>query len=250
MAWPRTGAPLGFLPPPPATSGSMAIGGAITSATAGSVLFSDGSSQLGEDNAAFQFDATNNQLLLGLGAVGNPAYSFVGDVNTGIYSPAADQMAVALGGVLNVSLGVAAGSTPDLDLVVGMGRTLIDARITDNMVLSHRDQSTTTQYAIKQTAAGITTVSGQTVNLARATVNRIVLDSTGIGFFSATPVAQQTVGAVTNSVTAGGVDGTIANYTDLTTYANDSAAIRNDLYQLARSVAQLATAVRNLGLAA
>lgn len=71
-----------------------------------------------------------------------------------------------------------------------------------------------------------------------------------VGFFNATPVAQQTVGAVTNNVTSGGTTGTIANYTDLVTYANDAAAIRNNLYQLARSVAQLATAVRNLGLGA
>lgn len=71
-----------------------------------------------------------------------------------------------------------------------------------------------------------------------------------VGFFNTTPVAQQTVGAVTNNVTSGGTTGTIANYTDLVTYANDAAAIRNNLYQLARSVAQLATAVRNLGLGA
>lgn len=62
------------------------------------------------------------------------------------------------------------------------------------------------------------------------------------------PVAAQTVGAVTNSVTSGGSDGTIANYTDLTIYANDAAAIRNDIYQLARSVAQCAAALRAFGL--
>ena len=71
-----------------------------------------------------------------------------------------------------------------------------------------------------------------------------------LGFFSVTPVAQQTVDAITNSVTSGGTTGTIANYTDLTVYANDAAAIRNDLYQLARAVAQHATALRNLGLGA
>ncbi len=71
-----------------------------------------------------------------------------------------------------------------------------------------------------------------------------------IGFFGGAAVAQQTVGAVTNSVTAGGVDGTIANFTDLTVYANDSATIRDDLYQLARTANQLATAIRNLSLGA
>jgi hypothetical protein len=80
---------------------------------------------------------------------------------------------------------------------------------------------------------------------------RYKIDSDGkMAWFGAATVAQQTVGAVTNSVTAGGADGTIADYTDLTVYATDAAAIRNDIYQLARSVAQLATMVRNYGLAA
>jgi hypothetical protein len=33
-----------------------------------------------------------------LGTVGAPGYAFVGDLNTGIYSPAADRIAIALGG--------------------------------------------------------------------------------------------------------------------------------------------------------
>lgn len=74
-------------------------------------------------------------------------------------------------------------------------------------------------------------------------------NGTTIGFFSATPVVQQTVGAVTNSVTSGGTDGTIADYT-IVDYATDGPAIKDNFYQLGRSVAQLATAVRNLGLAA
>ena len=51
-----------------------------------------------------------------------------------------------------------------------------------------------------------------------------------LGFWNATPVVQQVGGVtITNNVTAGGVDNTIANYTDLTIYANDAAAIRNNL---------------------
>ena len=70
-----------------------------------------------------------------------------------------------------------------------------------------------------------------------------------IGFFSTAPVAQQAgVEDVTNNVTAGGTDGTIANYTDLVTYSNDAAAIRNDIYQLARSLAQAKNALRTYGL--
>lgn len=97
-----------------------------------------------------------------------------------------------------------------------------------------------------------TGTSAATLSLGNSNAGEILIGrasaSSKIGFFGAAAVIQQTVGAVTNSVTAGGVDGTIADFTDLAVYANDSATIRNDIYQLARSVAQLATAVRNLGL--
>lgn len=69
-----------------------------------------------------------------------------------------------------------------------------------------------------------------------------------IGFYNATPVVQQTQGAITNSVTAGGSTGTIANYTDLTVYANDAAAIRNDIYQLALGLQGCIAALRTYGL--
>lgn len=50
--------------------GGMAIGGPITSATAGSVLFADGSANLGQDNANFFYDATNHRLGIGTTAPG------------------------------------------------------------------------------------------------------------------------------------------------------------------------------------
>lgn len=49
-------------------------------------------------------------------------------------------------------------------------------------------------------------------------------------------------------MTSGGTDDTIANFTDLTTYANDAAAIRNDIYQLARKLKQVNDALRTYGL--
>jgi hypothetical protein len=70
-----------------------------------------------------------------------------------------------------------------------------------------------------------------------------------IGFFNATPVVQPTDGAtLTNSVTSGGTTDTIANYTDLTIYANDAAAIRNDIYQLSRKLKIVVDNMRLLGL--
>jgi hypothetical protein len=70
-----------------------------------------------------------------------------------------------------------------------------------------------------------------------------------VGFLGAAAAVRQTSGAnLTNNVTAGGTDDTIANYTDLVTYANDAAAIRNDIYQLARKLAQVNNALRTYGL--
>lgn len=73
--------------------------------------------------------------------------------------------------------------------------------------------------------------------------------STTLAFFAQTPVVRQTSGEnLTNNVTTGGVDGTIADFTSLTVYAADAAAIRNDIYQLARKLKQVNDALRNYGL--
>ena len=69
-----------------------------------------------------------------------------------------------------------------------------------------------------------------------------------VGFFGATGAVKATQAAITNSVTAGGTTGTIANYTDLTVYANDSNAIRNDIYQLSLALSNVITALRAYGL--
>lgn len=70
-----------------------------------------------------------------------------------------------------------------------------------------------------------------------------------IGFFGTTAAAQQTSGAnLTNNVTSGGTNDTIANFTDLTTYSNDAATIRNNIYQLARKLKQVNDALRVYGL--
>lgn len=74
--------------------------------------------------------------------------------------------------------------------------------------------------------------------------------ATTLSFFAQTAVVRQTGPAlnITNNVTAGGTDGTIANYTDLTIYANDAAAIRNDIHQLARGLKFASDALRAYGL--
>lgn len=70
-----------------------------------------------------------------------------------------------------------------------------------------------------------------------------------VGFLGASAVARQTSGAnLTNNVTSGGTDNQIDNWTDLTTYATDAAAIRNAVYQLSRKLKQCNDALRLYGL--
>lgn len=73
--------------------------------------------------------------------------------------------------------------------------------------------------------------------------------STKLSFFGIAPVVRQVSAAdLTNNVTAGGVNDTIATYADLIVYANDAAAIRNDIYQLARKLKQINDGLRAYGL--
>jgi hypothetical protein len=44
-------------------------------------------------------DVSATSIAAGLGAIGTPAYTFTGDLNTGVWSPAADTLAVSAGGV-------------------------------------------------------------------------------------------------------------------------------------------------------
>lgn len=93
------------------------------------------------------------------------------------------------------------------------------------------------------TSTGITTLASG------AGVAAKLGNTTGtVGFFGSAGATRVTQAALTNSVTAGGVTGTIANYTDLSVYANDSAAIRNDIYQLSLALTNVVSALRSYGL--
>lgn len=93
-------------------------------------------------------------------------------------------------------------------------------------------------------------LDGRNIQLGITTGTRIGTGATQkLSFFNATPVIRQTDGAdLTNNVTAGGTTDVIANYTDLSIYANDAAAIRNDIYQLARKLKIIGDALRDYGL--
>jgi hypothetical protein len=98
-------------------------------------------------------------------------------------------------------------------------------------------------HATTLSSTGATTI-GSGAGVATAVGN-----ATGtLGFFGSAGATKVTQGAITNSVTAGGTTGTIANYTDLSVYANDSSAIRNDIYQLSLALANVVGALRSYGM--
>ncbi|MBP9763268.1 MAG: tail fiber domain-containing protein [Candidatus Pacebacteria bacterium] len=96
--------------------GSVSIGGAVTSGTAGSVLFIDGSGNLAQDNSGFYFDSTTNYLNLGTSTdalvigdiTGNTRGTNAIDIQslrTNASEVASAQNSVAIG-VYNISSGV------------------------------------------------------------------------------------------------------------------------------------------------
>lgn len=99
------------------------------------------------------------------------------------------------------------------------------------------------------TSGAITLADANNIAVGTTTGTKIGTATTQkLGFYNSAPVVQQTQGVIANNVTSGGSTGVIANYTDLTVYANDAAAIRNDIYQLALGLQGCIAALRTYGL--
>lgn len=92
-------------------------------------------------------------------------------------------------------------------------------------------------------------LDGRNIQLGQTNGTKIGISTTDkLAFFNKTPIAQQTDGAgLTNNVTVGGSNDIIADFSDLTTYSNSAATIRNDIYQLARKVKIIGDALRLFG---
>lgn len=80
------------------------LGTDVSSLTEGGIWFSDGSGAPSVDASNFFWDDINNQLLLGDGSAGNPAFSFKDDPNTGFYRFGADKIAIVTGGSVAVAV--------------------------------------------------------------------------------------------------------------------------------------------------
>ena len=105
------------------TAGTAALPGIAVSGDLNTGLVSPGADQLaittgGTSRLAVSTTAVSSTLAVDvpLGAVGTPSITFTGDLNTGIYSPGADQVAISTGGtgrlLVDASGNVGVGMTP------------------------------------------------------------------------------------------------------------------------------------------
>lgn len=123
--------------------------------------------------------------------------------------------------------------------------TLVEYRFNDYAFQTVNGSTTNPSHGFtSDNRHGMTLDGSSRVAFAHTSVVCMTMDSSAgaprIGIGATTPAVISAIGAtLTNNVTAGGTANTIANYTDLTVYANDAAAIRNDIYQLALKLATL-----------
>jgi hypothetical protein len=95
-----------------------------------------------------------------------------------------------------VTPATAVGTLNDTNVCLSLGRGLWDSRITDNLFISHRDQAATTGGHVRFTDSGqvlVNSATGQTSSLRGAGTVQLSFNNTGLGLYTATPVAQQTV---------------------------------------------------------
>ncbi len=99
-------------------------------------------------------------------------------------------------------------------------------------------------------ATTLTSTGASTIASGAGVAARLGNTTGTVGFFGSVGATRVSQAAITNSVAVGGTTGTIANFTDLTTYATDAPTIRNDIYQLSLALANVITALRSYGLLA
>lgn len=115
---------------------------------------------------AFNYVIMDKPMTAPLGSVTAPAYSFAGDLNTGLFSPAADQVALAVGGLRYLILG---GGYASFENVVGLA--VPDGTVTNPGFTFNLDLNT----GIYRSAADQLTIT--TGGVARVSVNNTNLVS-------------------------------------------------------------------------
>jgi hypothetical protein len=148
----------------------------------------------------------------GLGAAGTPSYTFTGDLNTGMWSPAADTLAVSTGGTERVrvtSVGsmlvatTSASTTSTLDGLVVSGTTsaIVSRRasgasqthinfVNNGVSVGTINTSTTATTYNTSSTSGVTGVDANTITVRTNSAERVRVTSTGaVGIGTASPNA-------------------------------------------------------------
>lgn len=275
---------------------TLAIGGAPTSGDA-SVTFTNGPWAIWVQGGKSKFEGAIGAFA---GTVSAPGVSTYADLDTGVYWPATNSVALACGGVqvlaftstacvwtqsaavaaAAVGLSLTAGahtnlpaSTENIDVRFDLGRTVqwATGALTTQRHMLITAPTLAFVGASTVTTAATVAISGAPIAGTNATLTNsyafwsqsgiVRLDGTlqlngsfahlgsTFGAFSVAAASRQVSGAnLTNGVTSGGTDDAITNWTDLTVYAMDAAAIRNAVYQLARKMKQINDGLRLYGL--
>lgn len=220
--------------------------------------------------AAQAFQVTPTQTLHNNGTVAAPGIAFASHPGTGI-SNSSGSMIFNLGG--NNFFGMTTGGAFQLTnggrLQFGVNDFLRSDH--DNLAMALRNETTAETFRTYNTFTSATSYERAGINwaanvftigtekgsgggtarefaLAVDGTNKIRMNTTGLAFYNAAPVAQPVSAALTNNITAGGTNDTFTNWTDLTTYATDAAAIRNAVHQCARAIKRVDDNLRTLGL--
>jgi len=171
------------------------------------------------------------------GSSGSPTYSFSSDTDTGMYRVTANYLALVAGGqIIFYGTTSVTGCTLPFDAEAGI-RAASGLLATPGLAF------------IGDLDTGLYRVAANDMAVTVGGTQMVRWNTTGIGFFASAPIAKATSGAdLTNSVTAGGTNNVIDNWSNLSTYSTDAAAIRNAVHQLARKLKQVNDALRAYGL--
>lgn len=225
----------------------------------------------------FRVDKLGNATSASGGALGNVVYGFSGQTNFGFYAPTTSRMALPFAGSPTYEW----SSAGSFSIINNLGQILIGSATATNViwardsanVMALKNGTNVQSLVIYNTWTSTTNFERIDVQWAAnvcqiwtekgsggGTARPLVLGAdateimrfdvgTKISVFGVTPVVRQTGPTLnlTNNITAGGVDGTFANFTDLTTYATDAPTIRNNQYQLAKGLKLVSDALRAYG---
>ncbi len=137
-----------------------------------------------------------------------------------------------------ITIGNDSTLTNERALTAGMGLLFTDGGAGGLITLAIDDSLIATVSGT--TFTGNVTLGGSNNNIGGA--------GSCLGFFGATPSTKDAVADITNNVTTGGSTNTLTNFTDLSTYANDAATIRNNFHQIGLKFNEILDALQAYGL--